>query len=82
MRDNAPVTMTKLFRKRKMINTIGREYNEQKQMPITQAIYDKILTLEEKRWLSMAPYFERLANVEVLIVINKERYEEAQDESK
>ena len=62
-----------------MINTIGREYNEQKQMPITQAIYDKILTPEEKRWLSMAPYFERLANVEVLIAIDKERYEKAQD---
>ena len=51
-------------------------------MPITQAIYDKILTPEEKRWLSMAPYFERLANVEVLIAIDKERYEKAQDESK
>ena len=79
MRDNALGTMTKLFRKRKVINTIGREYNKQKQMSITQAIYDKILTPEEKRWLSMAPYFERLANVEVLIAIDKERYEKAQD---
>ena len=66
----------------KMINTIGREYNEQRQTPITQAIYDKILTPEEKRWLSMAPYFERLANVKVTIVIDKERYEEATNESK
>ena len=64
------------------MRNVKHEYSEQRRMPITQAIYDKILTPEEKRWLSMAPYFERLANVEVLIAIDKERYEKAQDESK
>lgn len=46
-------------------------------MKLTPELW-KMLTRDERHWVEMAPYLSRMANLEVVIVIGKERYDEAQ----